>query len=51
MVGSEGKPPKEPLAVCPSEVQSEKWVSVSVQVLGREPKLAVLARKELLEEQ
>lgn len=28
----------------------QKWVSVSVQVLGWEPKLAVLARKELFKE-
>lgn len=48
---SEGNPPEELLAVYPSEVQSEKWVSVSVQVLGWEPKLAVLARKELFKEQ
>lgn len=50
MVRSEGKAPEELLLVYPREVQSEKWVSVSVQVLGWEPKLAVLARKELFKE-
>lgn len=37
-MGREGKPLAELLVVCPSEVQSEKWVSVSVQVLGWEPR-------------
>lgn len=45
-----GKAPRELLLANPSEARSEKWVSVSVQVLGWEPELAVLARKELFKE-